>query len=80
MRHEDVIGRLRRAAPALPTAPGPAAEAYVAKIERAAHTVTDSDVEALRAEGLGEEQIFELTVAAALRAGMTRLDAGLEQM
>ena len=39
--------------------------------------VTDADIEHLRAAGLDDDAIFELTVAAALGAGMDRLPAGL---
>ena len=77
MRHAEAMKRLREAAPALPAELPDAAAAYVAKVRRAAYTVTDADVDALRAAGLGEEEIFELTIAAALDAGLARLEAGL---
>jgi alkylhydroperoxidase family enzyme len=49
--------------------------AYVTKVHRHAYEVTDQDVAALRDSGLSEDQIFELTIAAAVGAGMSRLDA-----
>jgi alkylhydroperoxidase family enzyme len=54
-----------------------ALRAYVDKIHRHAYTVTDEDIAALRAAGYTEDQIFEVTAAAAVGAGMTRLEAGL---
>ena len=50
---------------------------YVAKVHHQATDVTEGDVEALRAAGLSDERIFELTVAAATGAGFRRLDAVL---
>jgi hypothetical protein len=48
---------------------------YVALVERDARLVTDSQLTQLRDEGLSEDGIFELTVAAALGAAQRRLDA-----
>jgi alkylhydroperoxidase family enzyme len=42
-------------------------------VRRHAYRVTDADVDALRAAGLGDEQIFELTIATALTVGLERL-------
>jgi alkylhydroperoxidase family enzyme len=53
--------------------PPPEAAAYVEKVRRHAYRVTDADVDALRAAGLGDEQIFELTIATALEQGLRRL-------
>jgi alkylhydroperoxidase family enzyme len=39
--------------------------------------VTDADVEALKAAGFSEDEIFEQTVATAVAAGLERLDAGM---
>ena len=41
----------------------------------AASRVTDADVERMRASGLSEDQIFEITVAVAAGAGLSRLEA-----
>ena len=43
-----------------------------------AYTVTDADVEALKAAGLSEDEIFERTVAAAIYEGLRRLDRANE--
>lgn len=47
---------------------------YVDKVHRHAYEVTDDDTEGLRQAGLSEDQIFELTVAAALGAGLSRFE------
>ena len=58
------------------TPPAPAAmSSYLAKVREAAYTVADKDVERLKARGLTEDEIFEQTVAAAIREGLRRLDA-----
>lgn len=53
---------------------------YVEKVRLHAYRVTDADVEALRALGYLEDQIFELTVAAAYGAARHRLDTALQAM
>jgi alkylhydroperoxidase family enzyme len=50
---------------------------YVTKVHRHAYKVTDEDVASLRAAGTSEDEIFEATVAAAVGAGTTRLEAAL---
>jgi len=62
-----------RAAP-----PPPAMGVYLAKVRERASTVTDADVDALKAAGLSEDEIFEHTVAVAVAEGLRRLDAGLK--
>jgi alkylhydroperoxidase family enzyme len=42
--------------------------------------VTDGDVQALKDAGFSEDEIFEHTVAAAVAAGLERLDAGLRAL
>ena len=54
--------------------------AYVDKVRRHAYTVTDGDVEGLLTAGWTEDQIFEVTVAAAFGAAKHRLDAALTAM
>ena len=49
--------------------------AYLEKVRTRAYTVTDADVENLKAAGLSEDEIFEQTVAAAISEGLRRLDA-----
>jgi alkylhydroperoxidase family enzyme len=55
----------------------PAVAAYVATVQQAAHRITDGDVAEVTAAGFSEDQIFELTAAAALEAADQRLRAGL---
>ncbi len=75
--HDELIERLRTAAD--PERPAPEAmEAYLSKVRRHAYRVTDADVEALRADGFSEDEIFEQTVSAAVAEGLSRLDAALE--
>lgn len=50
---------------------------YVKKIALHAYKTTDEDIEALRKAGCSEDAIFEITLSAALGAGMTRLERGL---
>ena len=55
--------------------PAPVAIAgYLAKVRERASMVTDDDVEALKDDGLTEDEIFEQTVAVALGEGLRRLD------
>lgn len=72
----DPLEELRSAAATAAVAP-PAMAGYLAKVRGRAHAVTDADVEALRAAGCSEDEIFEQTVAAAIGEGLRRLDAGL---
>jgi alkylhydroperoxidase family enzyme len=53
---------------------------YLDKVRTAAHTVTDEDVEELKASGCSEDEIFEQTVAAAVGEGLRRLDAGFRAL
>jgi alkylhydroperoxidase family enzyme len=73
----DPIGELRTIAS---TAPEPRAELapYLAKVRRAAYTVTDGDLSALKQAGVSDDEIFEATVAVAIGEGLRRLDAALE--
>ena len=78
-RYEPLIESLRTHA--RPEQPVPAAAtAYVETVRRHAYKVTDAQVEALRAAGLSEDKIFELTVAGAVGAGLERLDAGMRAL
>jgi alkylhydroperoxidase family enzyme len=56
-------------------AAGPELATYLEKVRTRAYTVTDADVERLKAAGLSEDAIFEQTVAAAISEGLRRLDA-----
>ena len=75
-RYDDLVVRLRDAARPGRPAP-PVFEPYLDKVRRHAYRVTDADVDALRAAGRTDDEIFEQTVAAAVAAGLERLDAGL---
>ncbi|HST17164.1 MAG TPA: hypothetical protein VLK36_05810 [Gaiellaceae bacterium] len=59
------------------SAPRPRAELgdYLEKVRSGAYAVTDADVEALTGAGIPEDEIFEQTVAVAIREGLRRLDA-----
>src|SRR5215472_16434265 len=50
---------------------------YVTKVARHAYKTTDEDIKALRQAGYSEDAIFEITLSAALGAGMARLERGL---
>ena len=53
---------------------------HVDKIALHAYTVTDEDVAALKAAGWSEDAIFEISIAAALGAGLARLERGLSAL
>lgn len=54
--------------------------AYVDKIALHAYKVTDEDIQTLREAGHSEDAIFEMTLSAALGAGMARLERGIAAM
>jgi alkylhydroperoxidase family enzyme len=51
--------------------------AYAALVRDASYRVRDTDVDRLRTAGHSEDEIFEVTVAAAVGAALRSLDAGL---
>ena len=53
---------------------------WVEKVARHAYRTTDEDVESLKAAGYSDDQLFELTVAAALGASRARLERALETL
>ena len=69
-----------RAAAASAGAVPPPLDAYVAKVDGAAYRITDADVAALKSAGCSEDEIFEVTVAAAVGAALRGLEAGLRAM
>jgi len=78
-RYDELIAALRDASrPDRPYPPDFAA--YLEKVRTCAYTVTDPDVEKLKAAGHTEDEIFEQTVSAAVAAGLSRLQAGLETL
>jgi hypothetical protein len=68
------LEQLRAGVDALPPAPavmGP----YLDKVRVRAFDVTDADVEALLRAGVSDDEIFEQTVAVAIREGLRRFAA-----
>jgi hypothetical protein len=93
-RYADLVAALRAAVfngagavdPALRRAAGTGAglpdpwAGYVSKVRDCSFRITDGDIAALEAAGHTEEEIFEMTVAAAVGAALHRLDLGLRAM
>jgi alkylhydroperoxidase family enzyme len=78
-RYDQLVLSLQQAAQPSRAVPATATD-YVETVRRHAYRVTDAQVEALRAAGLGEDEIFELTVATAVGAGLERLEAGMQAL
>ncbi len=53
---------------------------YVDKVAQHAYKVTDADIQRLREAGYSEDAIFEITLSAALGAGIGRLESGLQAL
>jgi hypothetical protein len=53
---------------------------YVTKVRDQSYRITDSDISDLISQGLSEDAIFEVTIAAALGAAGVRLEAGLSAL
>jgi len=75
-------GRMDDDPPAKPSASGseslpPAVLSYVEKVAFEAFSITDQDLESLAKLGYSDDAIFEITLSAALGAGLGRLDRGL---
>ncbi len=75
-RYDALITDLREAAQPDRPAP-PEFAAYLDKVRDEAYQVTDADVQALKDAGFSDDEIFEQTVAAAVAAGLHRLERGL---
>ncbi len=73
---EGYAAHLSRTGWATATIP-PELEAYVRKVTLYAYKVTDEDIAKLKALGYTEDDLFEITISAALGAGRTRLECGL---
>jgi len=73
----DPIAELRNVVASTPPAPAEMA-AYLEKVRDRAYAVVDRDIEALRAAGFSEDEIFEQTVAVAIAEGLRRLDVAGE--
>jgi hypothetical protein len=90
-RHRELVGGLRRAVFDSPGATDPATRSaaasggsldepvasYAATVRDGSYRLTDADLQRLAAAGHGEDEIFEVTVAAAVGAALRSLDAGL---
>lgn len=50
---------------------------YVEKVAQRAYTITDADLTALGRAGYSDDELFEVTVSAALGAALARLERGL---
>ncbi|MFK0249133.1 hypothetical protein ACIQUM_30925 [Amycolatopsis azurea] len=66
LRHAAATGS------ALPETVGP----YLDKVRDSSHKITDTDIHELKAAGHTEDEIYELTVAAAVGAALRSFDAG----
>lgn len=73
----EPIDELRRVASGA-ASPPPAMQPYLEKVRTGAFAVTDEDVDALKRAGVAEDEIFEATVAVAIREGLRRLDTAFE--
>jgi alkylhydroperoxidase family enzyme len=69
----------RRAAASREGVPEPFTE-FVETVHDHAYRVTDDAVSGLRASGASDDEVFEMTVAAAYGAARRRLEAGLEAL
>ena len=88
--HGDQVANLRHAVLDAPAVTDPALRraaatgdggaepwlSYAALVRDASHRVTDADIARLRAAGHTEDEIFEITVAAAVGAALRSFDAG----
>src|SRR5438309_203910 len=94
VRHADLVAALSRAVfesaaetePALRRGVGAGSSVadpwgpYAEKVRDHSYRITDADVTALKAAGRSEEEIFEITVAAATGAALHGLKAGLRAL
>ena len=72
---------LRRAIAAHRMSDVPAAlRSYVEKVSQHAYKVSDDDIAALKRAGYSEDQIFEVTAAAAVGAALARMEKGLSAL
>ncbi len=72
-RFAQLGGRPTSQADALP----PELASYIEKVALHAYKTTNKDIETLRKAGYSEDAIYEITLSAALGAGMVRLERGL---
>jgi hypothetical protein len=74
---EGRASREQRAAASINTGVASALQALIGKVATSPAQVTDADFAAARAAGFSEDQLFELTVAAAVGQAARLYDAGL---
>lgn len=93
-RHERLVADLRqsvldspaqtdpaiRSAAATGDSVGESWNGYVALVRDASYRVRDTDIDRLKIAGHSEDEVFEVTVAAAVGAGLRSLDAGLRAL
>ena len=72
----DHVAALTRNEPEPPPVPADV-QPYVRKVALHAYKVLDREVEAMRSAGRSVDDVFELTVAAAVSAGFVRMDIAL---
>jgi len=77
LRSPSDLDSPRREAAARGDLDGPAA-AFARKVRESSYRVVDEDFAAMKAAGFTEEQIYDLTVSAALGAAKERLDRANE--
>jgi len=75
-RAAELGGRSRDESGVIP----PSIAAYVDKVAMHAYKTTDADIDALREAGYSEDAIFEITLSAALGAGIARMERGLDAL
>lgn len=82
MSPDQAIERLRhavRSSPAAADLPEPL-RSYARRVRDESYRVSDADLTRLRAAGHSQDEIFEVTVAAAVDAALRSLDAGLDTL
>lgn len=55
-------------------------QTYIRKVALNAYKVLDREVDAMRAAGRSVDEVFEITVAASVSAGVTRLELALKAL
>jgi alkylhydroperoxidase family enzyme len=74
--HGDAVETLRHAVLDAPATTDPALQSHAAMVRDASFEITDADVDRLIATGHTEDEIYEVTVAAAVDAALQSFDAG----
>jgi alkylhydroperoxidase family enzyme len=79
---EDILTKLRALRDRVGAAgrgrsPDAPLTAYLDKVGRRAHAITDEEVQALLAAGHSEDEIFEATLSVAMSTAIAQTEAGL---